>query len=342
MISKLSSVVKSSTRITEKMKAVRIHATGGVDVLQYEDVDIPVISNPNEILIKNAVIGTNYIDIYSRTGLYPPKLPTILGRDGSGVVEAIGSEVKNLKVGDRVAYPSPTSGGSYAEYCVASSNFVCKLPEDISHETATCLMVSGLTAQYLSRSSYPIQKGDTLLVHAAAGALGQLLSQVAKHLGAIVIGTTSSPEKAEIAKSCGCDHVILYTKDDFVAETLKLTNGKGVNAIYDSVGLSTFEKGFGCLAKRGTMVLCGNSSGKPTNLDISLIANGSKTFTRASMIDFLQTPEEFSERMKEVLKWTREGVIKPNVWKTLPLSQVKEAHKLLESRQTVGKILLTP
>jgi len=327
----------------QKSKAVVIHSNGGTEVLQYEEVNKPTISNPKDILVKNVSIGVNFIDTYHRSGLYKVPLPFHIGRDGAGIVEAVGDEVKHFKVGDRVAYPYCSSGtGSYSEYCLVEFTNAFKIPDEVSFEVATAGMIQGLTAQYLLRSTFPVQKGDWILVHAAAGGLGQALSQIAKHIGAIVIGTVSTPEKAEIAKSCGCDHVILYSQQDFVEETLKLTSTKGVKVIYDSVGLTTFEKGFGCLARRGLMALCGNASGKPLNLDLNLVGQGSKYMTRASLLDYLQSPEEFAERSTEVFKWIKEGAFKPQIGVSLPLKDVAKAHALLEARQTTGKVILTP
>jgi len=299
------------------------------------------VKNPNEVLVKNAFIGVNFIDTYHRTGLYKVQLPFVLGRDGAGIVEEIGNDVKNVKVGDRVCYPYSVNG-SYAEYALVSSNFAYKIPDNVSFEVATCSMISGLTAQTFTRTTFPIKKGDYVLVHAAAGGLGQFLAQIAKHLGAIVIGTTSTPEKAEVAKACGCDHVILYTTQDFVEETLKLTNRKGVNVIYDSVGLTTFEKGFSCLAKHGMMVLCGNSSGKVSTMDMGLINQGAKFVVRPSMSFYIETLEEFNERCKEVFQWIQDGVLKPPQITTFPLKDAAKAHELLEGRSTIGKLLLFP
>jgi len=327
----------------EKSKAVIVSSIGGPEVLQYQDVDRPKITNGKEMLVKNASIGVNYIDTYHRNGVYKVPLPFPIGRDGAGIVEAVGDEVKNFKVGDRVAYPSTTGGtGSYAEYVIVNSSFAVKIPEKVSFDLATASMVQGLTAQYLTRSTFPVKKGDMVLIHAAAGGLGQALVQVCKYLGAFVIGTTSTEEKAEIAKKHGADHVILYSKHDFAEETLKLTNGKGVAVIYDSVGTTTFDKGFACLARRGLMVLCGNASGKPVSLDLNLVAAGSKYMTRASLGDYMVTAEEFQERADEVLKWLENGVLTLHIGLRLPLKEAAKAHTLLEGRQTIGKIILTP
>jgi len=316
------------------MKAVVIHSTGGVEVLSYEDVQIPKIQQPNEVKIRNIAIGVNYIDTYHRTGHYKVPLPFTLGRDGSGIVEEIGTGVTEVKVGDRVSYIF--GGGSYAEFTIVPINTVMKLPDNISFETGTAAMLQGLTAHAFSRVVYPIKKGDTVLIHAAAGGLGLTLCQIAKHLGARVIGTTSTLEKATIAKSFGCDEVILYTQHDFVEETMKLTNGKGVNVIYDSVGKTTFAKGFECLARRGVMVSCGSASGKPDQLDIiGILSKGSLTVCRPLLSDYVQTREEFFQSSTQVFDWISNGVLKFKIGAVFPLKEIASAHNLLEGKLTL-------
>jgi len=308
----------------------------------YEDVPKPKASGKN-LLVKNQSCGVNFIDTYHRSGLYKVQLPYALGRDGSGIVEEVGEEVVNYKVGDRVAYPACVGGtGSYAEYVLVNSEFAVKIPDGISFDDATAAMVTGLTAHYLLRSTYPVKSGDAILVHAAAGGLGQALVRAAKHIGAFVIGTVSSDEKAKIARDSGCDEVILYSKLDFAEETLKITKGKGVIVIYDSVGATTFDKGFACLARRGTMVLCGNASGKPVSLDLNLIAAGSKYVTRPSLGDHMQTTEEFQARANEVFEWIKGGILKTQIFARIPLKDVAQAHNLLEGRGTTGKLILVP
>jgi len=317
-----------------------IHKTGGVEVLSYGDVPIPKIQNPNEVKIRNIAIGVNYIDTYHRTGLYKVPLPFTLGRDGSGIVEEIGTGVTEVKVGDRVSYIF--GSGSYAEFTIVPVNTVLKLPDNISFETGTAAMLQGLTGYAFARVVYPIKKGDTVLIHAAAGGLGLTLCQIAKHVGARVIGTTSTSEKATIAKSFGCDEVILYTQKDFVEETMKLTNGKGVNVIYDSVGKTTFAKGFECLARRGMMVACGSASGKPDQVDITaLLSKGSLTVCRPMLSDYVLTREEFVQSSTQVFDWISNGVLKFKVGATFPLKEIAAAHNMLEGRQTTGKIILT-
>jgi len=320
------------------MKAVVIHNTGGIEVLSYEDIPIPKIQNPNEVKIRNVAIGVNYIDTYHRSGLYKVPLPFILGRDGSGIVEEVGTAVTEVKVGDRVAY---VGGGSHAEFTIVPINAVVQLPDTISFEIGTAAMVQALTAYVFTSINYPVKKGDTVLIHAAAGGLGLMLCQIAKHCGARVIGTTSTAEKATLAKSFGCDEVILYTQVDFVAETMKLTNGKGVNVIYDSVGKTTFLKGFDCLAKRGFMIACGSASGRPDPLDIAILAKGSFTVCRPTVSDYLQAREDFLRSATEIFDWINNGIIKIKITAVIPLKDVASAHKLLEGRQTTGKIILT-
>lgn len=320
------------------MKAIRIHQTGGPDVLKYEELPIPK-PEKNQVLIKNHSIGVNFIDTYHRTGLYKVPLPFVLGRDGAGIVEKIGEGVTEVKVGDRVAYPDST--GSYAEYVLAPAQTVAVLPDKISFDLGTAAMVSGLTAHYLVKGSYFVKKGDTIFVHAAAGGLGQLLCQIGKHFGARVIGTTSSEEKAKVAKEAGCDEVILYTQKDFEEETKKLTQGKGVDVVYDSVGKDTALKSLNILGRRGVLVLCGNASGPAPPIDPALLARGSYSVTRPKLGDFITTREEFVERTQEVFKWIQEGIVNPTISLKLPLKDAALAHIQLEGRKTVGKILLT-
>jgi len=320
------------------MKAVVIHSHGGPEVLSYEDIPIPKIQNPNEVKIRNVAIGVNYIDTYHRTGLYKVPFPFTIGRDGSGIVEEIGTAVTEVKVGDRVAY---VGAGSHAEFTIVPVNTVVKLPDNISFEIGAAAMVQGLTAFTFATVVYPVKKGDTVLIHAAAGGLGSLLSQIAKHRGARVIGTCSTPEKAVLAKSCGCDEVILYSQHDFAEETMKLTNGKGVNVIYDSVGKTTFLKGFDCLAKRGHLVSCGNASGKADPLDILLLSKGSYTVCRPVMSDYVPTREEFVRYSTEIFDWINNGILKFKIAASIPLKDAASAHKLLEGRQTTGKVVLT-
>jgi len=321
------------------MKAVRIHKSGGPDVLQYEEkIPIPTV-DAKQVLIKNHVVGVNFIDTYHRSGLYKVPLPFIVGRDGAGTIEKIGSEVTNFKIGDRVAYWE--SSGSYAEYVTTSLNAVVKLPDNLDFENGCAAMVQGLTAHYLVKGSYYVKPGDTIFVHAVSGGLGRLICQLGKHLGARVIGTTSSEEKAKVAKAAGCDEVILYTQKDFEEETKKLTDGKGVNVVYDSIGKDTFMKSLNILGRRGFLVLCGNASGPPSPIDPALLAKASLTLTRPKLGDFVTTIEEMNERSAEIFKWIHEGVLKLQISHRFPLKDAAEAHIALEGRKTTGKVLLT-
>jgi len=317
------------------MKAIRVHQNGGPEVLRFED-NVPIPSlDKRSILVKNKSIGVNFIDIYHRTGLYKLPLPLTLGRDGAGIVESVGPEVTEVKVGDRVAYWDSVTG-SYAEYTAPSVNAVVKLPDNISFEEGTAAMVQGLTGHYLVKGSYYVKKGDTIFVHAAAGGLGRLLCQLGKHLGARVIGTTSSEEKAKIARESGCDEVILYTQKDFEEETKRITGGKGVNVVYDSVGKDTYAKSLNILARRGFLVLCGNASGAPPPIDPAILAaKGSLTLTRPKLGDFVATREEFDERSSEVFKLIQEGVLKLHIGHKFPLKDAAEAHKQLEGKMII-------
>jgi len=323
---------------TNLMRAVRIHKVGGPEVLQLDTIEIPGVSS-GTVRIKNVVSGANYIDTYHRSGLYPLPLPSTLGRDGAGTIDSIGEGVVDFKIGERVAY---FREGSYADYTVVPSNRVVKLPDDVTFEHGAAAMVQGLTAHVLVKSSYAVKKGDTVLIQAAAGGVGVLLSQICRYLGAqTIIGTVSSQERAKIALESGCTHVIDYTKYDFVEETKKITGGKGCNVVYDGVGADTFEKGISCLARRGSMVLFGNASGKPKIFDPMVLAKGSLTLTRPVLDDFMATKEETKERSDEFFSWMRSGAVKIVISKVFPLKEAAEAHKFMESRQSTGKILLS-
>jgi len=298
---------------------------------------IPTVGK-DQVLVKNHCGGVNYIDIYHRTGLYQVPLPFILGRDGAGIVERVGEGVDHVKVGDRIAFPD--SSGSYAEYCLVPSHVVAKLPDNIDFEIGTAAMVQGLTAHYLVKGSYYVKKGDTVFVHAAAGGLGRLVCQISKYLGAKVIGSTSSEEKAKIARDAGCDEVVIYTHQDFEEETKRITNGKGVQVVYDSVGKDTAMKSLNILGRRGFLVLCGNASGPAPSIDPLLLSKGSFTVTRPKLGDFIATRQEFLERTEEVFGWIKQGILKLHIHSKLPLKEAAVAHKSLEGRQTTGKIVL--
>lgn len=322
------------------MKAILVEQYGGPEVLQLKEIELPE-RKQDEVLVRLDAIGVNFIDVYHRTGLYPLKLPFIPGSEGAGVIEVIGSEVKDLEVGDRVGYAM--SLGAYAEMANVPAARLVKLPYWLSTQEAAAIMLQGLTAHYLVRGSYFINKGDYVLIHAAAGGVGLLLVQIAKHLGAFVIGTVSTPEKAKIAKEAGADEIILYTEKDFLEETKRITGGQGVHVVYDSVAKSTFEKSLDCLRPRGTMVLFGQSSGPIPPFDLSLLSRkGSLFVTRPSVAHYIATREELLQRSSELFEWVSSRVIRIRIDSTYPLAQAADAHRRLESRASSGKILLLP
>jgi NADPH2:quinone reductase len=322
------------------MRAVRIHQFGGPEVLQVDEIPTPT-PGPGQVLVRLRAIGVNFIDTYHRTGLYRISLPFIPGQEGAGEVAAVGPGVTEFREGDRVAYAGVS--GSYAEYNVVPADRLVKLPPAIDFPQAAAVLLQGITAQFLTVSTYPLKPGETCLIHAAAGGVGTLLVQMAKRRGARVIATVSSPAKAEIVRNLGADAVILYTEQDFEAEVKRLTDGRGVDVVYDSVGKDTFEKSLNCLRPRGYMVLFGQSSGPvpPTDPQI-LNQKGSLFLTRPSMWHYLLTREELLWRTGEVLHLVATGQLKVFIDSTFPLEQAAEAHRRLASRQTVGKILLIP
>ena len=320
------------------MKAIRVEAYGGPEQLVYQDIEEPV-PQPNEALVKLEAIGVNFIDVYHRTGLYPLPLPFTPGSEASGMVESIGSEVKDIAVGDRVAYAM--SVGSYAEFAAVPAARLVKMPEGIDARAGAAAMLQGMTAHYLSSSTYPLKSGDTALVHAAAGGVGLLLIQMAKRAGARVFGTVSTPEKARLAREAGADEIILYTEQDFQQEVRRLTDGKGVQVVYDSVGKTTFMKSLDSLAPRGMLASFGQSSGSVPPFDAALLAQkGSLYLTRPSLAHYVLTREELLWRAGDVLQWIATGELKLRIEKTFPLSEAVEAHRQLEGRATTGKILL--
>jgi len=322
------------------MKAIRVHQYGGVEALKYEEIPVPEPGS-GEARVKIEAIGVNFIDIYQRTGLYQLKLPFTLGMEGSGVVDAIGGSVTEVKVGDRVAYSMVS--GAYAEYAIVPSSRLVPLPKNIDSRSAAATMLQGMSAHYLTHSTYPLKTGDTALVHAAAGGVGLLLVQIAKRRGATIFGTVSTDEKARIAREAGADEVILYTQTDFVAEVKRLTDGRGLNVVYDSVGQSTFEKSLDCLRPRGYLVLFGQSSGPvpPFNLG-TLAAKGSLFVTRPTLAHYAITREELLQRSNDLFNWIAAGELKLRIDKTFPLAEAAEAHRQLEGRKTTGKVLLIP
>jgi NADPH2:quinone reductase len=322
------------------MQAIRIHAFGGPDVMTLEDVPLPVPPE-NQVRVQIEAAGVNFTDVYNRTGQYSIQLPAILGSEAAGVVEMVGPGVSDLRPGERVAYVGEP--GAYAQYAVVPTWRVVKLPDALDTRTAAAVMLQGLTAHYLSHSTYPLQPGQTALVHAAAGGVGQLLVQMAKRRGARVIGTVSTEDKAQLARSLGADEVILYTRDDFEAETRRLTGGRGVDVVYDSVGKTTFEKGLGCVRTRGYMVLFGQSSGAVPPLDPQVLnARGSLFLTRPTLAHYIATRDELVQRSGDLFRWIAIGELHVRIDRTFPLAGAAEAHRYLESRQTHGKVLLLP
>ena len=322
------------------MKAIVVEQYGGDEVLQYKEVATPE-PKAGEVRIKLAAIGLNYIDVYHRTGLYPLPLPLIPGLEGAGTIEAVGEGVSNLAVGDRVAYASQI--GSYAESVAAAADRLIKLPENIDERNAAAAMLQGMTAHYLVTSTYALKSDDTALVQAAAGGVGLLLIQMAKRIGARVIGTVSTEAKAELARDAGADEIILYTEQDFEEEVKRLTDGKGVQVVYDSVGKTTFLKSLKCLAPRGMLALFGQSSGSVEPFNPALLAQqGSVFLTRPSLFHYTATREELEWRAGDVLNWVAAGELNLRIEKSYPLAEAAEAHRQLEGRKTTGKALLIP
>ena len=322
------------------MKAVRVHKYGGPEVLTIDEVPVPE-PKAGEARVKIEAIGVNYIDIYQRTGLYPLQTPFTLGTEGAGIVDAVGPNVTEVKKGERVGYASIP--GSYAEYAIVPAPRLVPIPPNIDARTAAALMLQGMTAHYLTHSTYALKKGDTALIHAAAGGAGLLLIQIAKQLGATVIGTVSTEAKAKLAKEMGADHLILYTQSDFLAEVKKLTDGRGVNVVYDSVGQTTFDKSLDCLRPRGYLVLFGQSSGPVPPFDPGkLAAKGSLFLTRPSLPHYTLERSELLQRANDIFNWTAAGKLKVRIDKTFQMAEAAEAHRQLEGRKTTGKVLLLP
>jgi NADPH2:quinone reductase len=322
------------------MRAIRVRETGGPEVLRVETVADPV-AGPGEIVVRLEAVGVNFIEIYNRTGIYKSPLPFTPGEEGAGTVEAVGPGVADLRVGDRVV--SYNLKGSYAELAVVAADRVVAIPEGVSTHAAAAVLLQGITAHYLSTSVYALQPGDTCLVHAAAGGVGLLLCQVAKRRNAIVIGTVSSEEKAALAREAGADEVIIYTKQDFVAEVARITGGKRAQVVYDSVGATTFEKSLQCLAPRGMMALFGQSSGVVPPFDpLLLLRNGSLFLTRPTIGHYTASRDELVWRAGEVLGWVSDGSLDVRIDRKVPLADAGEAHRALEERRTTGKVLLVP
>ena len=322
------------------MKAIRIKETGGAEVLQLDTVDDPV-PGPGEVLVRLEAIGVNFIEIYQRRGLYKVPLPYTPGTEGAGTVSAVGPEVHDVHVGDRVA--SYDFRGSYAELSVVRADRVVVLPDGLSARDGAAAMLQGMTAHYLTTSVHALQPGEYCLVHAAAGGVGLLLCQIAKRRNAIVIGTVSTPEKAELARAAGADEVILYTQQDFVAEVARITKGAKVRVVYDSVGATTFMKSLDCIAPRGLMALFGQSSGPVPPFDPNILnPKGSLFLTRPTLHHYAATRDELVWRAGEVLGWIEDGSLSLRIDREVPLVNAGEAHSALEGRSTTGKVLLVP
>jgi len=322
------------------MKAVRIHTPGGPEALRYEDVPDPT-PKPGHAVVKVDAAGLNYIDVYYRSGLYKTELPMTLGMEAGGTVTAVGPDVTQVKAGDKVAYTGVP--GAYAEYALVPVDRLVVMPAGLSAKQGAAAMLQGMTAHYLACSTWPLKPGEACLVHAAAGGVGLLLCQIAKMRGARVIGTVSTEDKAKLAREAGADEVILYTRQDFAEEVKRLTGGKGLQVVYDSVGKDTFDKGFACLAPRGMMALYGQSSGPIGAFDVGKLAAGGSLFlTRPSLVSYTATRAELEQRAADVLGWIRDGKLKVRMEFEFPLKDASEAHRALEGRRTTGKVLLVP
>lgn len=319
--------------------AIRIHQFGGPEVLEWEEVEVGA-PGPGQVRLKHTAVGLNYVDVYHRTGLYPEPLPFIPGREAAGTVEAVGQGVTTLKPGDRVAYA--TEMGAYAETRLIAADRVIKLPTAIDDHTAAAMMLRGMTVRYLIRDIFKVAKGDTILIHAAAGGVGLILCQWAAALGATVIGTVSSDEKAALAKANGCHHPIVYTREDFQAKVLDITDGKKLPVVYDSVGKDTYMKSLDCLKPRGLLVLFGSSSGPVPPFDLSLLSQkGSLLITRPTLATFVATRQMLEENSSDLFDVVESGKVKIHVNQKYPLKDAAKAHRDLEARKTTGSTVFT-
>ena len=322
------------------MQAIQVSKVGGPEVLTLTDLPVPS-PKPNEALVEIKASGVNFIDVYFREGRYPTQLPFVNGQEAAGVVVQTGSEVTNVQRGDRVAYTSTL--GSYAQYAAVPDSRLVKIPDELDFEQAAAAMLQGMTAHYLLNSTYPLKKDETALIHAAAGGVGLLLVQMAKKIGARVIGTAGTQEKAQLARDAGADECIVYTEADFETETRRLTDGKGVEVVYDGVGAATFDKDLNVLRPRGYLVLFGGASGAVPPFDlIKLSQKGSLFITRPTLAHYTATREELEWRAGDVLQWIARGDLKLSIHKTYPLASAADAHRDLEGRKTTGKLLLIP
>ena len=322
------------------MKAIRVNAYGGPEALSFEDLPDPVPAG-GQALVRVEAAGVNFIDVYQRMGIYKNPLPFTLGQEGAGVVESVGEGVTVVKPGDRVSWTSIM--GSYAQRAVVPADRLVLLPHHMTTKQGAAIMLQGMTAHYLATSTYPLKPGDTCVVHAGAGGVGLLLTQIAKLRGAHVITTVSTPEKAALSKAAGADEVVLYTTEDFEAAAKKATGGKGVQVVYDSVGLTTYMKSFSSLAPRGLMVLFGQSSGVVPPIDPGLLAkSGSLFLTRPTLVNYIAGNEELRQRAKDLFEWVASGKLTLRIEHEYPLKDATAAHQALEGRKTTGKVLLIP
>lgn len=322
-------------------KAIRFHQTGGPEVLSWDDIEVGD-PGPGEIRVRHTVVGLNYIDTYHRSGLYPLPLPSGIGMEGAGVVEAVGSDVSSVSEGDRVAYAAGPPG-SYAEARVIEAAKVVKVPDGVDDQTAAAMMLKGLTAQYLIRQIHKVQAGETILIHAAAGGVGLIVCQWAKSLGATVIGTVGNDAKAELAKANGCDHPIVYTREDFVAKVNEITDGAKLPVVYDSIGVDTFTGSLDCLRPRGTMVSFGQASGPIPPVDLGTFAQkGSLFFTRPTLFNYADTPENLRAMSEDLFAAVASGAVKISIDQSFALSDAQAAHEALEGRRTTGSTVLLP
>ena len=320
--------------------AIRIHETGGPEKMHWEQVEVGA-PGPGQVLVRNTAVGLNFVDVYHRSGLYPNALPLTLGMEGAGVVEAVGPKVKEFKVGDRVAYAQPM--GSYAEKCLRPVDRLVKIPAGIDDRIAAAIMLKGMTAWYLIRRTYKVKKGDTILMHAAAGGVGQILCQWAKHLGATVIGTVGSDDKVALAKKVGCKHVIVTSKENFVERVKAITKGKGVPVVYDGVGKDTFMGSLDCLAPLGMMVSFGNASGAVTQFNPGVLAQkGSLFLTRPTLVNYTATREDLLTAARDLFAVVKSKAVKISINQTYPLREAAQAHSDLEARKTTGSTVLLP
>jgi NADPH2:quinone reductase len=322
-------------------KAIRIHQHGGPEVLKWEEFD-PGQPGPGEALVRHEAVGLNFIDVYHRTGLYPlPSLPATPGMEGAGVVEAVGEAVSEVAVGDRVAYAG-IPPGAYAELRRIPAHRLVKLPEGISARQAAAMMLQGMTARYLLKGCWHVGPGTTLLIHAAAGGVGLIVCQWARHLGATVIGTVGSSEKAEVARAHGCEHPIVYAREDFAARVKDLTDGKGVDVVYDSVGQATFMKSLDCLRPMGMMVSFGQSSGSMPPFDLAVLAQkGSLFLTRPSLMTYTAARDNLLAHAGDLFEVVQSGAVKVEVSRAYPLAEASRAHRELEGRKTTGSSIFT-